>query len=242
MAQQGAFQIIFTEDYGYTKFNCGHALMEVGRRFRSDPLDQFWILNDQGKARPYFNAANDSGVEGFAIARTIIDFCRDSDGNWVPAPETLALMKQRHAPVVEFKWPGGEMRVFYPRDYETHEPLTGRIYEVFKADCYSLVRDYMNREMGCNMPVGDIEFAKSLARQFGRTFMSTALETHGFEPVADMQPGDMLICSSEGPEHIGVYLDGNLFLHHVPGRLSCIEPFSGVWKQRLSMIWRKVNG
>ena len=41
-------------------------------------------------------------------------------------------------------------------------------------------------------------------------------------------------CSS----HCAIYIGENKILHHVPGRLSCIEAYTGIWKRLTTGIFR----
>ena len=133
-------------------------------------------------------------------------------------------------------------------------PLIGREYYHGTQDCYSLVRDYYERELGIILP--DFERVDSwwedanheplYEQNFGKA---------GFEQVHDLQKHDIILCRVGRTHHVNhalIYLvDGkltsektpkaigdNLVLHHPHGRLSMREIYGESWRKRTAMIVR----
>ena len=139
-----------------------------------------------------------------------------------------------------------------PKAYKA--PLIGREYYHGTQDCYSLVRDYYERELGITLP--DFERRDSwwenpeheplYERNFGKA---------GFVQVHDLQKHDVILCRVGRTHHVNHALiysgDGklksektqkvigdNLVLHHPHGRLSVREIYGESWQKRTAMIVR----
>lgn len=139
-----------------------------------------------------------------------------------------------------------------PKAYQA--PLIGREYYHGTQDCYSLVRDYYERELGISLP--DFERVDSWWEDesheplYERNFSKA-----GFEQVHDLQKHDVILCRVGRTHHVNhalIYLgDGelksekapkvigdNLVLHHPHGRLSVREIYGESWQKRTAMIVR----
>ena len=139
-----------------------------------------------------------------------------------------------------------------PKAYQA--PLIGREYYHGTQDCYSLVRDYYERELGITLPDfprvddwwEDANHEPLYEKNFGKA---------GFEQVHDLQKHDIILCRVGRTHHVNhalIYLgDGklksekapkvmgdNLVLHHPHGRLSVREIYGESWQKRTAMIVR----
>lgn len=139
-----------------------------------------------------------------------------------------------------------------PKAYKA--PLIGREYYHGTQDCYSLVRDYYERELGITLPDfprvdswwEDADHEPLYEQNFGKA---------GFEQVHDLQKHDVILCRVGRTHHVNhalIYLgDGklksekttkvigdNLVLHHPHGRLSVREIYGESWQKRTAMIVR----
>lgn len=104
------------------------------------------------------------------------------------------------------------------------QPLERRrfIWGVFH--CWSLYRDWMRLEYGLTLPnfaVGR-EFIENKENVFIDNCERAGLRNMGKLSMDDLQVGDMLLGHIKGefPNHCGVYLGGDDFLHHPPGGAS----------------------
>lgn len=108
------------------------------------------------------------------------------------------------------------------------KPLLGKEYEFGKNDCYSLVRDYYYIELGLKLPA--IPFEDDFWLK-GINYFDELQESFGFVTVEEPQPHDMVIFNviSDIPNHCGIYLGEDVFLHHAVDRLSCRESLHSFW-------------
>jgi proteasome lid subunit RPN8/RPN11 len=115
-------------------------------------------------------------------------------------------------------------------------PLIGREYDFGVTDCFSLIQSYYEK-FGIDMPRYAFEddwWDKGLD-YFGDLWKNY----EGWNEVTDgsLIKNDLLFFNvqSEVPNHCGIYLDDDLFLHHAGNRLSCREllhPNWGKWKTK----------
>jgi proteasome lid subunit RPN8/RPN11 len=113
-------------------------------------------------------------------------------------------------------------------------PLVGRAWVWGVADCWSLVREWYQREQGITLrdfdrPAIPEEFqADPLFDRLWREF--------GFRQLAEAEPvevGDVALMSIGGPglNHVGVIVENGEILHHLRDRLSSREIYGG-WLQK----------
>jgi proteasome lid subunit RPN8/RPN11 len=137
-----------------------------------------------------------------------------------------------------------------PTGYQA--PLVGRPFYHGVLDCYTLVRDFYQREMGIALP--DYEREDGWWDK-GQDLYADNFDGAGFYPVdpQDLQQGDLIVMQvkSEKANHAGVYLaDGILktephhhpvpggILHHLHGRDSKRDPFGGFWRESARFYMR----
>lgn len=151
-----------------------------------------------------------------------------------------------------------EVREGLPVSHLVHEPtgyqapLVGRPFHHGVLDCYTLVRDYYQRELGILLP--DYEREDGWWDK-GQDLYADNFEAAGFYPVDpnDLRQGDLIVMQvrSEKANHAGVYLaDGRLktepehhpvpggILHHLYGRDSKRDVFGGYWRESARLYLR----
>lgn len=106
----------------------------------------------------------------------------------------------------------------------------GREFVFGIVDCWSLVRDYYQREFGVALRDYDRRDGFWLR---GENMYVDNLPNEGFHPipVQDVQPGDLILMQlvSPLPNHASIYLGDQQILHHIQGRLSTREVFGGYY-------------
>lgn len=227
MAQERALQITFVGDkYGYSGFpypDVHQALVE-GIRDRVAPMRTFQIYSNFGRIRvgrnhAYTPVANDE--------LKFVGIVRDDAYDGTPSESTLTALQRLDAlPIIEFHTSSGDLRCYYPPRYAYAEPLTGRIYDVFKSDCWSLCREWLLDKKGIRLPAGTMQYATELTEKMGRNFFIEIAKENGFRDVLLPREGDIVVLGLD-VFHTCVYLEGNRLLHMFPGRLSAIEEYDG---------------
>lgn len=227
MAQERALQITFVGDkYGYSGFpypDVHQALVE-GIRDRVAPMRTFQIYSNFGRIRvgrnhAYTPVANDE--------LKFVGIVRDDAYDGTPSENTLTALQRLDAlPIIEFHTSSGDLRCYYPPRYAYAEPLTGRIYDVFKSDCWSLCREWLLDKKGIRLPAGTMQYATELTEKMGRNFFIEIAKENGFCDVLLPREGDIVVLGLD-VFHTCVYLEGNRLLHMFPGRLSAIEEYDG---------------
>lgn len=138
-------------------------------------------------------------------------------------------------PFIVYSIPGFEKTEYIPK--ELKNPLLGKDYEFGFNDCYSLVRDYYIQELEIRLPT--ILFEDDWWDK-GLNYFDDLFESFGFVEVDTPKKHDGIIFSvfSNIPNHCGVYLGEDVFLHHAVNRLSCRESLHSGWGQHVTRYVR----
>ena len=137
-----------------------------------------------------------------------------------------------------FSWPNPEMHHLEPSREEV--PLFGREYEFGVFDCWKLVIDYYEKELGITLKR---DVYQDNWWKHGLNYMDDLHKEYGFEEVTDgslIKNALMFFnVKSKIPNHCGVYLGNDIFLHHSEDRLSCRERLHGsAWSRYKYKILR----
>lgn len=136
----------------------------------------------------------------------------------VPSSEDIADMNLHGKPFIIVSARDREVRTWRP----TTVPLLGRAYIHGKQDCYTIVQDYYQRELGITLP--NFERAdRWWENAEGDALYADNFREAGFVPVdaADMRKHDVLLCywgSTQHVNHALIYLgaDGELQSEKTP--------------------------
>lgn len=150
-----------------------------------------------------------------------------------------------------------DFAVYEPFGYQA--PLVGRNYYHGWQDCYSIVQDFYQREMGITLP----NFERTDLWWEDKSHASLYLENFakaGFVEVDNLRYGDVLLCRVGRTEHVNhavIYLADNgnlksertepcvgnaLILHHPYGRKSVREIYGKNWSDRVVKVLRHSKG
>lgn len=119
-------------------------------------------------------------------------------------------------------------------------PLVGRSYSYGGLDCFTVVSDYY-QDHGVDM----LPWKRPPAEKWD--IEPREFEDHwhefGFMPAkGEIQEGDGLLMSVGRLDglcnHVGVYVGGDRFLHHLQGRLSSIDVYGGYWRDATALVVR----
>jgi len=136
--------------------------------------------------------------------------------------------------------PSGEVATLAPTGWQL--PLVGREFVWGICDCFTLLRDYYQGELGIAIAAPPDGYAPDFWKD-GKTYYSRFAEWGFVElgPEEAPQRHDvflMLIKSDEEPNHAGIYLGDGLMLHHLEERLSERVPYGGFWQQVTRFVVR----
>ena len=168
----------------------------------------------------------------------------------------LLQIELHEKPWVICAYPDIEFQVYEPCGYKA--PLVGRNYIHGIQDCYSIVRDFYERELGINL----IDFERKDAWWEHKESKSLYLDGFGeagFIEVNDLQYGDVMLCRVGRTEHVNhaiiwlgdqtalkseqteACVGSSIILHHPYGRKSTREVFGHQWQERVVKVVRYEN-
>lgn len=101
----------------------------------------------------------------------------------------------------------------------------GRAYKMGNRDCITLVAQWLDEHYGSSFgniyrTTSHIDFMK-----YYKGGMSLWYEDNLFEKVTTYVEGDCLVYAYKPAviSHVGIYLNDGKILHHLPGKLSCVD-------------------
>ena len=139
---------------------------------------------------------------------------------------------------------------------EFRAPLLGRRFVYGIYDCYTLVRDYYQKEWGYSVRYQDYPYrwwqARSQAqreagsgkRKTNELFLDHLKnpEDWGLKRLENtgLKCGDILLfwVAGRSPNHLGIYQGEGLFLHHLEHRLSTLDRYDSFWQARCHSVYR----
>lgn len=135
-------------------------------------------------------------------------------------------------------WPADDLRTIEPSGYQA--PLVGRQFSHGVLDCYTLIRDWYQRERSIELP--DFERRDDWWQKGDDLYMRHYAEA-GFVAVsqdAPELPGDVILMQlrAKVPNHAGIYLGDGQMLHHLHGRLSSRDVYGGYWREITRCVLR----
>ena len=152
-----------------------------------------------------------------------------------PAPTDIdrLVCGQGDIPWLIVNHPVGHFHLMQPEPYAV--PLLGRAFHHGVTDCYTLVRDYYQRECGIVLP----QYARADDWWMnGDDLYRQHFEEAGFRRVSDAaRQHDLFLMQVRAPvpNHAAIYLGDDTILHHLWGRLSSREVYGDFWR-RLTVI------
>lgn len=122
-------------------------------------------------------------------------------------------------------------------EYRPIEPLLGRNFEFNKQDCYNLFRDLYMLAGSNHLP--EFQYPKNWY-EIGMNLYEDNLKIFDFEKVDKPEIGDVILfqIGSDIPNHAGVYLGGQYFIHHLIDSLSKRDIYGGYWQKHTHSFWR----
>lgn len=109
-----------------------------------------------------------------------------------------------------------------PLEFHLNAPYTGRPFIHTKWDCFTLLKDFYQKELGITMP--DVSYFDEWWSK-GEDFYMETSGIAGFYPTLSLKKYDIIAMrvNSHVFNHAAIYLGDNKILHHMGGKFSCIE-------------------
>lgn len=149
----------------------------------------------------------------------------------------LANVEEVALPHYMYHVPSKTWHEYIPKSYQVK--LEGRRFIWGFEDCYGICRHYYRQEHGLYLSDydRDSDFSNAKTNSIMENF-----EREGFRvvPISQMRVGDGMLfdLKKRCPEHLGVYLGRNQFLHHKIGGLSHVDAFDEHWVKGLVNAFR----
>lgn len=117
-------------------------------------------------------------------------------------------------------------------------PLEGRSFVFGVTDCYTLVRDYYELEMGISLP--DFYREDEFWKRGQAIYDDNYVEAGFYKAAGAPMPGDLLVLriGAPKPNHGAIYLGNGMILHHLQGRLSGKDLYSDYFRKNTIHILR----
>ena len=215
----------------YPREACGLVVVVKGRE-KFWPCKNLATEEDSFVLDPKDYAAADDAGEIVAVFH--------SHPNMQPTPSMAdrAACEASGVPWYILGWPCGNWEKLSPEGYKP--PLIGREWCYGTLDCYSLVRDWYKQNWG--LELSDYERHGEWWFKGLNTFVDN-FKNEDFVEVdqeSDPQHGDALLMQivSPVPNHVAIYLEDNIILHHLEKRLSSRDILTGYYRKNTTHILR----
>ena len=122
-----------------------------------------------------------------------------------------------------------------------YDHLVGKSFSYGKQDCLSLFRDFYKDNFGIVLP----NYARpKVWWENGLNLYSDLARKNGFVVLdchpSDYQLGDVILMAvqAEVGNHVGILVEDGKILHHLYGRLSVVERYSGLTRNTTLAVYR----
>lgn len=141
-------------------------------------------------------------------------------------------------PYYIFSYPDMELNILEPKTNYTE--LYGREYKFGVTDCFEAARDYLVSTTSWDLPKRDAFEDNWYNKKDLDYFSEENMNTWGFYKVDSPQKNDVIIFSVDclKNNHMGIYINDDIFFHHAINRLSCRESIYPFWSNYITGFYR----
>jgi proteasome lid subunit RPN8/RPN11 len=156
-----------------------------------------------------------------------------------PSQADLVGIEKTQLPWVIMNWPTGSFTWNEPTGYIA--PLEGRQFSHGILDCYTIIRDYYQRNLGITLKDYDRPDHWWLK---GMDLYRDNFKDTNFIEVTDgsLKLHDFILIQLASPvaNHAAIYLGDheNMILHHVDQKVSCRDVYGGYWRDATRLVLR----
>lgn len=114
----------------------------------------------------------------------------------------------------------------------------GKKFKVNIQDCYTLVQEYYKEEFGMILPYYYRDLRSFLK---GNNLFINHFDKEGFYPVPIPEKHDVILFKmiAEIPDHVGIYIGEQYFIHHLIHTVSRKELYDGYYMDKTVMFLRR---
>lgn len=205
---------------------------------RIDGAEVYWPCRNMAADGDEFQAAPDDMIAPEDMGGEVVAVVHSHPDQTTPRPSPADIQACDSGGIDwhVIGWPSGKWATVTPRARIPR--LAGRQFVHGVTDCYSVCRDWYRLERGVWLPDYTREDGWWDA---GQNLYLDLFRDAGFVEVdGPPQPGDALLMQirSPVPNHAAIYLAGDRILHHLGGRLSCIEAWDGALRATTKKVLR----
>jgi len=152
-----------------------------------------------------------------------------------PSEADMVSCERGRAPWHIYAHPAGRWHSFSPSGYRA--PLVGRQFQHGVLDCYATIRDGYQELFGITLP--NFERQDDWWHR-GENLYLDNFSKAGFGVVDSPSHGDVLLMqmSSPVPNHAAIWLEGDMILHHLHGRLSSRDVYGEFYRKNTVRVLR----
>lgn len=216
----------------YPREACGLIVVAKGR-------ERYVPCRNVAKGSEHFVLPAEDYAAAEDIGEVVAVVHSHPDAPATPSEADLVSCEASCLPWHILSWPADDLRTIEPTGYEA--PLVGRQFAHGVLDCYTLVRDWYQRNRGITLP--DFPRRDDWWKHGEDLYMQHYAEA-GFMRLEKQDepelPGDVILMQlrSSVVNHAAVYLGDGLLLHHVHGRLSSRDVYGGYWREITRCVLR----
>jgi proteasome lid subunit RPN8/RPN11 len=152
--------------------------------------------------------------------------------NCIPSDHDIDCCNKVNIPYIIFNAITLDYSIIYPEGYKN---LLGRSYKFGTQDCFEACRDWYIAH-SIVLPSRDINWIDDWWLK-GLNYIEEEISNWPFKEVSSLRYGDLLTFG-EIPNHIGIYIEKDIFFHHAVNRLSCKENIYPFWGSTLKKVYR----
>lgn len=155
------------------------------------------------------------------------------DNNCIPSRYDIAACNSIRIPYIVFTSDGSDHSVVYPSNYKT---LSGIEYEFGTTDCFESARNWYLMH---GIPIPERKDWIDDWWLQGHDYIKN-IQDWPFVPAQGLEYGTLITFAveSEVENHLGIYLDKDIFFHHAVHRLSCRENLYPFWGKFIRNIYK----
>lgn len=212
----------------------GHVIK--GRNVAANPSLDF-VLDDETTEIVY---------DAIAIGKDVKIYHSHIEGSDDFGPSDVKMAREMEVPWLLVHTPTGKIREYDPNAVLPYE---GREWHWAYQNCFSLVSDWLNREMGIEVDYFQLEHPEAWVSK-GWDMFRENLQKQGFSkvvfPGSEIQLGDvvlMMLGRTQVPNHIGIIVEPsrNKILHHCQHALSRAAVYGNSYRKATAGIYRHAS-